>query len=285
MSKITCPNTVVLGQVIFASDADFHSATFTGPADFRSATFTGDAYFSSATFTSFVYFSETEFGVFDPGHRCLPKFRDCQFEKPTSFRAAVFRDGYPDLSGAVLHEKTTFSIDTTRESYWPDQTEQDPEAAKDSCAIIRHVVAKQGLPEEEHFFFRREMQFAGQIGSWWQRLPYRAFGLISDYGHSIARPAIALFALWLMPALIYLAAFAWEEARHGVEHGMFEPFGLSFASVFRIFGFQGVHFGAEYIQGLHNALEGLAAGQTILGFVFLFFLGLGLRQRFRFRLR
>ena len=38
--------------------------------------------------------------------------------------------------------------------------------------MIRHAIAKQGLPEEEHYFFRREMRFRAKIGTVFERLPY-----------------------------------------------------------------------------------------------------------------
>ncbi len=268
----------------FFETADFSGSDFFGVATFRGASFSSEAKFSTATFHDRADFGEAVFrgrSKKDAVESASPtRFAATDFKGPVDFSYAKFTSSYPDFSGAVMPEKAAFSA---RSKHWPDAIKQGSEQAKDCCAIVRHILSKQGLPEDEHFFFRREMHFAGQIGSWWQRFPYRAFGLLSDYGHSIARPAIALFALWLVPALVYMAVFAWEGALHGKEHGMFEPFGLSFSNVFRIFGFQRTHFGADYVRDLHNALEGLAAVQTIFGFVFLFLLGLGLRQRFRLR--
>lgn len=148
---------------------------------------------------------------------------------------------------------------------------------------MRHCVANQGLPEEEHFFFRREMSFAARSGSWMSRAPYRLFGLISDYGHSILRPTLGLLALWLIPAMFFLIAFAWLDVLNGAAWRGVEPFSLSFASIFKIFGFHGLYFGSDYMQDLPMWMQALSGFQTIMGFVLLFFLGLGLRQRFRLR--
>ncbi|MCJ8332952.1 MAG: pentapeptide repeat-containing protein [Epibacterium sp.] len=200
-------NTVFLEHLVFAQAAQFGSATFTQAAWFKSATFTQDARFGAATFTQdaefhsatfdgFAHFPEVKFGE-DRDKICVADFRDCQFAKPTNFRDAVFLNRYPIFSGAVLHDKTSF---TAEEEHWPNGTEKlsedDAKAARESCAVIRHSLAKQGLPEDEHFFFRREMQFARQIGSFWQRLPYHLFGIFSEYGYSIKRPLWWLFGLW-----------------------------------------------------------------------------------------
>ncbi|MEQ9695783.1 pentapeptide repeat-containing protein [Shimia sp. SDUM112013] len=301
-------------EVEIARITNFYSASFGAPNYFGGAQFKGLANFVSAFFQDIVYFRDAHFyevanfqlarfgGLTnfvntkfdDTGDSRIDRtsFRDCQFDKPTSFREAVFLKNYPDLSGAVLHDNTTF---TAKEGYWPDKAQRPykdrdeeqiwAEASKDSCATIRHAIAKQGLPEDEHFFFRREMQFAGQIGSWLQRLPYRAFGLVSDYGHSIERPAKSLVTTVVMPSGVFAAKLG--TAGHGA--GLLDFFreiwaglGLSFANTFKFFGLQRLHFG-KFFQEAGPWLHFLAGTQTVLGFVFLFFLGLGLRQRFRLR--
>lgn len=126
------------------------------------------------------------------------------------------------------------------------------------------------------------MGFAGQIGGWWERLPYRLFGVFSDYGYSIERPAISLFWVWFLPALIFaafrvtgmpltdLAELLWSGA-------------LSFANLFPVFGFHRVWFDADKLAALHPWLKALAGAQTVVSLPLLFFLGLGLRTRFRMR--
>ncbi|NRB19549.1 MAG: pentapeptide repeat-containing protein [Rhodobacteraceae bacterium] len=280
-------------KATFSQGGIFLSATFTGAADFKatnfiwgasfgSAEFKMDANFDSAIFRDFVYFSEAKFGVEDPTKWCRPVFKDCQFEKPTSFRAAVFCDDYPDFSGAVLHDKTTF---TAKLEHWPVTTKQTSEQAKDCCAIIRHAVAKQGLPEEEHFFFRREMQFAGQIDFGWQRLPYKIFGWFSDYGHSIARPAFWLPVIWAFGFACFWGYFASCCVPHPnlvMDHPMGTAMALSFSNLFPLFGF-GRTIPTEVLDGLPTSLAVLSGLQTVISLPLLFFLGLGLRQRFRLR--
>lgn len=271
----------------FSARSSFAAVTFGDNAVFSSVSFCSSAAFSSSIFNGFVYFVDTEFGAIGLANNCKPSFRDCQFEKPTSFRGAVFRDNYPDLSGAVLHGKTTF---TAKAACWPDETAQRfedkdaretwAEEAKESCAAIRHVLGQQGLPEDEHFFFRREMGFAGQVGSWWARVPYRLFGVLSDYGISIARPVTFLATTFVLPLGAYTAIF---ENRGGtLLESALSALGLSLASTLKFFGFQRLYFGGLF-KDADFWIALLTGTQTVLGYVFLFFLGLGLRQRFRLR--
>ncbi len=79
----------------------------------------------------------------------------------------------------------------------------EPEASRDLLAVIRHAIAKQGLPEEEHYFFRREMRFRAKIGTVFDRLPYILYQELSDFGNSIIRPTVGLLALWVTFGLAY----------------------------------------------------------------------------------
>jgi hypothetical protein len=269
----------------FNGDTEFYSTQFSGVAWFASAQFSGFAWFGSAQFSGFAYFPDATFGA-DKDGTGAAVFTDCQFEKPTSFRGARFLKRYPEFSGAVLHQNTAF---TAEDANWPTGPQDDPKEARASCAVIRHSLGKQGLPEEEHFFYRREMGFAGQIGGWWQRLPYRAFGVLSEYGYSILKPCLWLLGLWLVPALIYMAYFNWPgvaermNAIDGVTLGKYDSVSLSFVSMFNFLGLHRIHFGADYYQALAPFIQLLTATQTVFGVILLFFLGLGLRTRFRLR--
>ncbi len=200
LTQTAFSNTVVLKKTVFASLVSFYSASFTAAAFFssaifqaaavlscatfqaaavfRSATFQAAAVFSSASFEGFCYFVETNFGLSTGTKTCPPVFRDCQFAKPTSFRAARFATHTPDFEGAVLHDKTTFTAEEEdkdgpfwpvirsgpphQPQFWTPFSDQPAKDARDSYAAIRHAVAKQGLPDDEHFFFRREMHYAGR---------------------------------------------------------------------------------------------------------------------------
>jgi hypothetical protein len=279
----------------FTQDADFTSATFTQGAFFLSATFTQDAYFSSAIFTQYADFSSatfdgpakfvaTRFGVRDATETCVPIFTEAAFARWVSFRDAKFVTHYPVLEGAEFRETV---VVTAKSTHWPSTGQSllgvaaegagrvpTKEVAKDSCARLRHALGKQGMPEEEHFFYRREMKLAGAIDPWNRGFPYRLFGWVSDYGYSIARPANALLALWLWIILVYT---------EGGGSGVFEALGYSFANMFKFFGLQRIYFDYGIIRTWPAWVQVVSATQTVLSFILLFFLGLGLRTRFRLR--
>ena len=158
-NSATFSDEVEFSSATFIEAAWFDAATFGGTAGFGSAEFGGDAVFDEATFSGYAYFIETKFDVSEKNGKAV--FTDTQFQKPANFRDAVFHSRYPDFSGAVLHDKTAFS---DHPDHWPKGAQTDPVQAKASCAVIRHNLGKQGLPEAEHFFYRREMALGKQIG-------------------------------------------------------------------------------------------------------------------------
>ena len=277
----------MFGTTIFLHDANFAQTQWNGSCFFPAVQFAGNANFKAAIFNGFVRFQSASFGINTkssmgtlPSDLAKQDFSDCQFDKPTSFRDAKFSTTYPILNGAVLHKNTDFSTD---KKLWPNCQQADPKAARESCAKIRHTIAQQGLPEDEHFFFRREMGFAAQIGGFWQRLPYRLFGVFSEYGQSIARPSLWLLGLWLVPALILLSYFAWVGSFGDSVWRGIDAVGLSFANIFTVFGFHRLYFEPEQIRELPALLQVIGAAQTVLALPLLFFLGLALRKRFRLR--
>ena len=160
------------------------------------------------------------------------------------------------------------------------------EQARESCAVIRHALAKQGLPEDEHFFFRREMQFARQIGTFSQQLPYHLFGIFSEYGYSIKRPLWWLFGLWAFGFAAfwgYLASCCVPKPLTDVVTPMGTAFGLSLSNLFPVFGFGRRFELNDILAAMPPALQAYAGFQTVVALPLLFFLGLALRQRFRLR--
>ncbi|WP_417816508.1 pentapeptide repeat-containing protein [Tritonibacter scottomollicae] len=306
----------------FQGDADFSGCVCEGEfnlskahlvssVSFLKSRFLSPVKFVSAKFQGFTYFTESSFAGKE--HACIPNFSNCQFEKPTSFRQALFRDGYPDFSGAVLHDKTSFTarMEPTSDeiaedgtlkgrTFWPRKTKQDPVRARESCATIRHVLAQQGLPEEAHFFFRREMYFAGRPSedcaglpskkrskgrSFSERLPYLLFGWLSDFGYSIQRPLVWLLCLWAFGGAAfwgYLASCCVPAPPGVVERPMGTAMALSFSNLFPLFGFGRGALG-EILDKMPPVLQVLSGAQTVLSLPLLFFLGLALRQRFRLR--
>ena len=295
------------GSAYFSStevkgDVDFRQADFewnfdavalsvSGNSDFGRARFARDAYFSRSKLAKSVSFFKTVFigrayfdGVlFNATAPNVLSFQDCGFKEPATFREAQFAGLYPDFSGATLNENTTF---TDNPANWPTAqgglAEANARQAKASCAVIRHSLGKQGLPEAEHFFFRREMAFARKIGGSWERLPYRLFGAVSDYGYSIARPARCLFWVWFLSALTFVAFRVTGVLISDISELLWSG-ALSFANLFPVLGFHRVWFDADKLEMLSPWLKALSGAQTVVSLPLLFFLGLGLRTRFRMR--
>ena len=276
-SSATVSGDAVFNGATFGGDAWFDGARFTGYAWFDSATLSGDAWFDSATFSGDAWFGNATFERFanftGATFEKIASFSDCQFGRTTSFREARFQGAFPRFSGAILHQNTIF---TAKDRFWPAMSSVEPEASRDSLAVIRHAIAKQGLPEEEHYFFRREMRFRAKIGTVFERLPYILYQELSDFGNSIIRPTVGLLALWVTFGLAYWLGYYGQSKFET----LLPAFGLSFANIFGFLGFHG-RFMPNAFDNTPAWLVAASGFQSVFGFVLLFFLGLGLRARFR----
>lgn len=274
------------GRAAFGAETDFIGATFAREVSFLEVKFSDHVQFVMVQFEGRTHFDGAEFGRDDRSGRCRMDFGFSVCNGPTSFEHAKFASHLPLLTGATLHETTTFTVEM---SHWPRRRSlwnavslqvfpahaQSHEHAKASAAKLRHVMAKQALPEEEHFFFRREMHHAARAEPFYKTAHIYLFEVVSDFGYSINRPLVFLAFLWALGALFY-----WQLA----DFTKAESASYSFAAMFKFFGFQ-----RTYLLDETNALEAIpwgepvAATQTVLAFILLFFLGLGLRTRFRLR--
>jgi hypothetical protein len=264
---------VSFASVNFQGDAVFRNTKFVSAADFPVAKFDGNADFTEASFHS----------------EALPtlaaiRFEGATFRKFTSFRDCHFVFEYPEFIGATLYEKTAF---TPQDKFWPPFRQGNCQQGKDSCGIIRHAVAKQGLPEDEHFFFRREMELSRLSamtkadGGWpySKAWPYWIFKTFSNYGESIERPINALCGLFGFGFGAFLAHFSGLNETWGA---LRDAAAISLSNLLPVFGF-GRIFLADELKTLTAGLQFLAGTQTVLALPLLFFLGLGVRTRFRMR--
>lgn len=262
----------------FDSDALFRKTKLCVCADFRRARFEGEATFVESDFHTnkslkfdwavFKYSCDFMMVTFHGPS----SFKNCQFIGPCNLSGAKFKNKYPVLEGAVLHQKTTVSA---KKEYWPDPKnyKQYLEEAKATCEILREQMEAQGLHEQAHFFFRREMHFARKTGSFWQAIPNWFFYFLSDYGYSILRPVIGLLSCWITGALIY---FGTTKLTFG------GSMGLSVSNLLQITGLQRVYW-SDVIECLPWGLKFLGGAQTLLAVPLLFLLLLGLRNRFRLK--
>ena len=261
----------------FRCFVDFASAEFSENATFFDCKFMGSVSFHRVGFHGFAYFQEAKFGT--QGNHAVIDFSQSQFLHSAGFYHAHFYGSYPEFSGAELSDFMDFSAEP---AHWPTVV-PEPKDAKVSCGVIRHAMGRQGKPEEEHFFFRREMGFATQIGGVWQRLPYCLFRSFSDFGYSIERPVSWLFWLWLVVGIF--AFFLPSPALRNCWHDwivLVRSLALSFSNIFNFLGLTKTYF--DVAKDIPAGWQQLLAGiQSVAGVVFLFFLGLGLRTRFRLR--
>ena len=283
----------LFNDAVFDQTAGFDGVAFSRSALFNGAKFSKDVNFQGVEFGGTCEFQRAQFGQRNPQTACQPNFQGGSFTKVASFRDAIFCNQYPLLEGAKFNEGI---VVTAKPEMWPNRVavplltgvhEQSRSSAwqssKESCAVLRRELAKQSLPEDEHFFFRREMRFTAQIGGWWARLPYRVFGALSNFGQSISRPVISLLVLWAVPALVLMVYFAWLQVMGETSWTGGHALGLSFSNIFTFFGFHRVYFDMELVRALPAPLKVMGAAQTIAALPLLFFLGLGLRKRFRLR--
>ena len=308
MYRMTFNNSVRFDNAVFERSAYFYEGTFSGAAyfgksDFKGeCTFSGDTFnhharfgetifrdhvgFRSVTFNGHAYFNETVFGHPESSVLCQPDFTDSAFMQPVSFRDARFRTHYPILAGTLLHERSFFS---GHEELWPKMVRKKAKVARrpsgqhnqiesltlarESCAVIRHCIAKQGLPEAAHFFFRREMRFAIRDTSFLRKIPYTLYWFLSDFGNSILRPTVGLVVVFSF----FVGIFCVLQSK-GVTDCP-EPFAHAFLNTVSLFASVQQYF-PDCSSGLRPLLS---ATQSILSYIMLFFVGLGLRQRFRLR--
>ncbi|MDB4213696.1 pentapeptide repeat-containing protein [Octadecabacter sp.] len=278
----------------FKADADFQKITADGLVTFKGksklfstrppAHFGTKTLFSESHFKGRVDFYQRRFGPYDEPAAAVT-FANAILEQPVSFEDATFPHVMPVSSNTTLPASTKV---TAEDSHWPKlpspfnwitgrtsfRKHQDHAKVKEAAGALRHAMARQMLPEEEHFFFRREMFAGARCGPWFQGLITRLFfELPSNYGYSIERPAALLGVVWAIGALLY---WCFADFTKGAAAS------YSFSAMFKFFGFQRTFFWPE-TQALAPAMQTVAATQTVLAFILLFFLGLGLRTRFRLR--
>ena len=262
---------------------NFHDARFCSIARFTSTIFFQGVSFLASVFEKHSYFDDCDFYSSTASSGEVVSFENCSFLAPATFQRSSFKNCYPLLTGLSLTEVVLFSA---KDRHWPESTDQDPEEIIETCSAIRHCYSKQGLPDEEHFFFRREMDAKGKVGNWAYRLPFMLFKAVSNYGDSIKRPAYFLLALWFFGFATFWGYFGgccYPRPIDGIDHPVGTAFGFSLSNVLPVFGFRRIYFGDDFMDSLPSSLIFMSSAQTILSFPLLFFLGLGFRQRFRLR--
>lgn len=279
----------------FKMKVSFDRASFMGRAEFDRTIFQERVTFSRTRFRSTAEFRESNFSrrsSFHGAQFCgVAHFNESVFRSQADWSNASFLTRYPEFYGADFKEPPVFTL---VEEFWP---RVEPYLAKHeirSCSRIRRIMSDLGMPDEEHFFFRREMKYKIAVEGRPDRLWIRLFEFFSDYGWSVWLPLKYIFAVWAVPTLIYWHAFG-PGCFNGIARSSAtctretlasfpEAAGFSFANLFAFLGLARLHFGQVYYSSLENPWLHLLGGlQTVLGVALLYFLGLGLRNRFRLK--
>lgn len=271
----------------FHGEANFAVTTFDGELVFDITKFKAGVRFNRASFDALTSFFGAEFSNQNSKHDI--DFSNCNFAAPVTFRKAVFSVCFPVFAGTLMHDQTAFTADA---AYWPSTVNQNFEEAREACAAIRHVIDRQGFREDAHFFFRCEMAFSSRTGTMLQRFPYILYGWLSDYGHSIYRPVVSLFVLWVIGFLVVFfdtnldrIRAAWKlGSLYGIadaEQWEFSlPVGVSVANSLPFLGMGRLMYRGFYEEAAFH-VKMLSALQSLLGAVFIFLIALGLRTRLR----
>ena len=262
--------------------ADFRSAKFEGHNNFEKARFTIVVRFEDARFSSSVCFNEAEFHAsvnFDLAAAPVPVV-------PLYFNGAKFTKSPPYFFGREMHEDTDWTdVELPSAKLQAAQPRRYLEYDKRAYEQLRIKCGALGKVEDEHLFFRREMDLTGSLSPWYTRVTYWLYHLVSDYGHSYWRPIVGLAGVWALWSGLYALYFMSLDKLHLCMDRMdlaLSITGLSFANIFAVFGFHR-RFPSDLLADPGTGAILLTASETLLGFVFLFFLGLGLRTRFRLR--
>jgi uncharacterized protein YjbI with pentapeptide repeats len=284
----------VLSQ--FHGNAIFASSIFETEVTFRNAVFCNRADFPKVQFQGITDFTESKFYTHGTDRDAGIRFTDSIFSKSTSFRQCLFANSYPEFTNSDIYPVTDFSAE---KALWPSGITSPKKEARESCGIIRNLLAKKGLTEDQHFFFRREMMFTSHHEALMRRIPYHVYRYLSDYGHSIARPLVGITLVWVVGwyfLWVYSAGYEclWFEnistylscwtlpPTPKPEWNGLTAAGVSFSNLFPLYGFGRVFF-KEVLETLPPSLKFFSGLQTVISLPLLFFLGLGLRQRFRLR--
>ena len=259
-SQVHFPSTFVLGKCHFAGDAFFQAAHFAGDADFQEAHFAGGAFFRAAHFAGFALFS------------------DGAFNAKTMFSDARFESAVPEFYQREMHQDTSFSDDP---ALWPKVTEKNAETGKQAYTRLRQIAAEAHNPDLEHFFLRQEMECKKELAPRFDKLFFRAYRLISEYGISVARPVVGL-ALTIGVGWPFIASFL-KYGQGGTGGApIWEGLGISFGNTLPFLGLvRKMH--PDFYKQAPAWLDALSGVQSVAGILLLFFLGLGLRNRFRLK--
>jgi hypothetical protein len=177
-----------------------------------------------------------------------------------------------------MHQETRFSEDPL---FWPGVNDDNAEAGKQAYTRLRQIAAANQNPDLEHFFLRQEMRCKEHLAKPFDKLFFKGYRWIADYGISVARP---------LAGLAGVVGFGWgaiaAQLRSGPEvksdAPIAEGLGVSIGNTLPFLRLVD-KIAPNFYDYASPWLVVLSAVQSIAGIVLIFFLALGLRNRFRLK--
>ena len=166
---------------------------------------------------------------------------------------------------------------------WPPAA-KDEDRAQDQVYTyerLKQEMERLKKHEDEQSFFRKELRARRALAHRWsgEWLLNYAYEVSSNYGSSILRPMLWLFALFLCGFIV----FALDPVFNGAHMKIQEAAGLSFANIFSFLPVRREIMTDVMIRGLSNVAQIVGVLQSLFGIILLFLLSLALRSRFRMR--
>ena len=257
-------HSAIFHQAIFLESASFNNAIFLETADFQNAIFSQGADFREATFSQTAFFVETTFQ------------RGGNFSKVTFTKNTILHFSSCHIEGTLDLLRTSFKP-------IPAVMGNNTDISFNTWNFLKRQMAIQRMHDLELKFFAREMDAQRAATpfysrKWLIRLVLEGYKHLSKYGRSIARPLIALAALWGVAVFLYWSLFfynPWEAIYVASAHLL--PFSVSYDAAYKAITqiFKESYASKAMLFGV------LKTTQTILALLLFFLIGLGVRNRLR----
>ncbi|WP_428554391.1 pentapeptide repeat-containing protein [Pseudomonas edaphica] len=287
----------------FEGDNDFSGSSFGECTRFNGAKFGPNINFSDCTFRQAVCFESIQdttkdavaWTPYDPTSKTFNwiSFERCLFNGPVSFKNREFRDTAlfdgarfkhtPVFFGCTLHQDMSF-----KDVKFPQTTGENSRIR--IYRNLRLSFSQLQAAQEEQHFFQLEMAENRHSLTGQRRWLFYAYELLSNYGSSLSRPAIAYLLSVIFFSCAY-AALSW--ATHCLPDSQQCSFNLAGIEFFLLqaIPLPGLEKMADPIRSILIANDGIISLlatilmilQKSVSLLLIFFIGLALRNMFRIK--
>ena len=238
-----------------------------------------NARFARASFLRTANFSQS---IFED----VADFSGCEFTGPVTLAESQFSASPPDF------RNTLFKLHVTLHGMHVGTPSEHAGEHADRYRRLKELAATARDHDRAQAFFANEMRAKrGYETRGLARLPNWIYQVLSHYGKSLLRPALALLATWLVAAAVYfLLACGWCAVSRDSWRAAWETLAaaLYYSALMlvpalpmsrpRLTALEDTLFGSD---SLHLAVWIVSTLESVAGIVLLFLFGLALRNRFR----